>query len=169
MKSDLEIQHDIAQELTLDPRVTNENISASVKDGIVTLRGKVPHFFEKSIVESVVWRINGVRAIADEIQVKLPGSYEKSDYDIARAALQAIESRFAATESLRLTVDSGWITLGGQINWEIETAMAKNIVSAISGVLGVTNNLSAKLKERRRTVRTGNHIAHTGVFPNRLP
>lgn len=143
-KKDSQIERDIKDELNFDPSVTSTNITVSVKDGIVTLGGTVPHYSEKSSAEAVAQRIGGVRAVANEMEVDIMGSYERSDEDIAEAALNALAWSYSAPKDLKVTVEKGWITLKGQADWDYQRCAARNAVSDLFGVRGVSNNISIK-------------------------
>jgi osmotically-inducible protein OsmY len=145
-KSDAQIQQDVLNEIKWEPSVTASQLNISTKDGIVTLRGSVPHYFEKSQAEEAVQRVSGVRAIANEVEVDLMGSYERSDEQIAEAALNAIEWSYSAAKDLKITVEKGWITLKGEADWDYQRVAAKNAVSKLMGVCGVTNYITVKTK-----------------------
>ncbi len=155
-KSDSKIQQDVINELKWDPSVTSTQISVTTQDGIVTLRGSVPHYFEKSTAEKAAQRVGGVKAIADEIEVDMMGSYERSDTDIAEAAVNALEWSYSAPKNLKVTVEKGWITLSGETEWEYERNAARNAVKSLMGVCGVSNNIT--LKSRIQPVDVKLHI-----------
>ena len=147
-KNDNEIQKDVVSELLWDPRVTSSHVSVSAKDGIVTLRGNVPHYFEKSAAEEAAQRVGGVKAVADEIEVKIMGSYERTDEDIAEAALNALAWSFSVPKGLKVVVEKGWITLSGEADWDFQRSSAKDAVSSIMGVSGVSNTITIKTSPR---------------------
>ena len=145
-KSDSQIQRDVMNELKWDPSVTDTQINVTSRDGIVTLRGSVPHYFDKSTAEEATQRVGGVRAVADEIEVDLLGSYERNDGDIAEAALNALNWDYSVPKDLKVTVEKGWITLKGETDWDFERNAARNAVKNLMGVRGVSNNISLKSK-----------------------
>lgn len=155
MQTDIQIEKEVRHQLRLDPDDTIRNISSSAQDGVVTLRGKAGQSFEKLAAEMIVWRVSGVRAIINEIEVKPPHAHEKSDAELAQEALKALAASLSAPQQFRVTIDEGWITLGGQTNWDTERMTAQNILSGISGVKGVTSNVAVMMKERRSSVRGG--------------
>jgi osmotically-inducible protein OsmY len=145
-KTDDQIQQDVINEIKWDPSVTASQVSVLANDGIVTLRGSVPHYFEKSQAEDAAQRVGGVRAVVDEIEVNLMGSYLRSDEQIAEAALDAIEWSYSAPKGIKITVENGWITLKGDAEWDFQRTAVEDSVSKLMGVCGVTNNISIRSK-----------------------
>lgn len=145
-KTDQQVQQDVVNELAWNPSINSDQITVIAKNGVVTLRGSVPHYFEKNCAEEAAQRVGGVRAVADELEVNLLGSYERSDADIARAALNALDWNYAVPEGVKVTVENGWLTLKGQADWDFERRAATRAVSALMGVRGVTNEMSLKTK-----------------------
>ncbi|MBY0414124.1 MAG: BON domain-containing protein [Bdellovibrionales bacterium] len=141
-KKDSKIQDDVVKELKWDPSITSEQITVTVKDGIVNLRGNVPHYYEKSTAENAAQRVGGVRAVTDEIEVNLMGTYERDDSDIAEAALTALKWNYSVPKGIHLAVEKGWITLKGETEWEYQRHAAKNAVSQLMGVIGVSNDIT---------------------------
>lgn len=145
-KTDTQIQQDVLNEIKWDPSITASEVSVTANDGVVTLRGSVPHYFEKSSAENAAQRVSGVRAVADEIEVNMMGSYERSDEQIAEAALSALEWSYLAPKDIKVTVEKGWITLKGETEWDYQRTAAKDAVSQLMGVCGVSNYISIKSK-----------------------
>ncbi len=143
-KNDTKIRDDVKNELLWDPSVSSTEISVESKNGIVTLRGTVPHFFEKATAEKAAQRVGGVKGIADEIEVKLEDSYQRPDEDILQAANTALEWDYSVPAGLKVSVDKGWVTLRGEADWDYERSAAKSAVSDLMGVRGVTNEIKLK-------------------------
>lgn len=141
-KTDSQIQIDVMKELKSDPSVTSSDIAVTAQDGVVTLRGNVPHFFEKKTAEKAAQRVSGVRAVADDIEVKIMGEYEKSDAQIAEAALNAIDWNYGIPKKTKVSVDKGWITLRGEAEWNYQRKAAKKAMAHLMGVRGVTNEMT---------------------------
>jgi len=140
MKSDKELQINVLDELTWEPSVNVEDIGVTVKDGVVTLTGSVDSYAEKSAAEQAAKRVTGVKALAVEIQVKLPGMSERTDADIGRAAENAIEwATWVPEDRIQVTVEQGWITLSGDVDWRYQKEAAENAVRYLTGVKGVSN------------------------------
>jgi len=153
-KSDQNLERDVTTELSWDASVTHEQISATAKDGVVTLRGTVPHYFEKCNAGNAAQRVGGVRAVANEIEVHLLGEYERSDQDIARAALHALEWNYPAPKGLKVAVEEGWITLKGEVEWDYQRNAARDAVSPLMGVRGVKNEIIIHSKVQPSDVKT---------------
>lgn len=138
-------------ELKRDSSVTNTQINVTSKNGIVTLRGSVPHYYDKTSAEEATQRVGGVRAIADEIEVDLLSSYERNDVEIAEAALNALKWDDSVPKNLKVTVEKGWITLKGETDGDFERTAAKNAVKNLMGVRGVSNNITLNTKILQRS------------------
>jgi osmotically-inducible protein OsmY len=147
MKSDRELQQDVLDELTWEPGVNATDIGVTVKDGVVTLEGTVDSFAEKWAAEKAVKRLPGVKALAVEIEVKLPGSSERSDADIARAAENALDWNVSVPyERIKVTAEKGFLTLQGEVDWQFQRSAAEAAVNYLTGVKGVSNQITVKPK-----------------------
>jgi osmotically-inducible protein OsmY len=153
-KDDSQIQQDIMTELRWDPSIDSDQITVAVKDGIATLSGSLPHYFEKSSAEKAAQRVGGVRAVADEMTINLLGSYERSDADIAEAALSALKWNYQVPDGVKVSVDRAWITLSGETQWDYERNAAEDAVTLLMGVRGVTNNISIKSSVQSSDIKT---------------
>ena len=146
MKSDRELQIDVLDELRWEPGVNATDIGATVKDGVVTLEGTVDSFAEKWAAEKAVKRLPGVKALAVELKVKLPGSSERTDTDIARAAESALEWDSLVPEGIKVTVENGFLILEGEVEWQYQRSAAKQAVQYLTGVKGVANEITVQPK-----------------------
>jgi len=147
MKSDRELQLDVQDELRWEPGVTATDIGVTVKDGVVTLEGNVDSFVEKWAAEKAVKRLPGVKALAVEIEVKLPDSSERTDADIARAAENALEWNVSVPPGrIKVTVENGYVALEGEVNWQFQRSAAERAVLHLTGVKAVTNQITVKPK-----------------------
>lgn len=143
--TDEEIQSEVLEELKWDARVQPNEIGVSVKDGIVTLTGWVDSYAKKRAAEDTVHRVRGVKAVANDIEVRLPTSAERTDADIAAAALRALEwDAFIPVEKIDVTVSKGWVTLRGEVEWRYQKEDAERAVRRLSGVRGVTNLIEVR-------------------------
>ncbi len=143
MKTDKALQHDVLDELRWDPHVDAANIGVTVEDGVVTLNGHVADFAQKQAAVRAAKRVYGVKAFADNIQVRLPGSYERTDTDIARAAANVLEWNTAVPcDHVTVTVRNGWLTLEGKVKWQYQKMAAEQAVQHLMGVNGVTNAIT---------------------------
>ncbi len=140
MYSDNEIQRDISAELKWEPSLRNDDIAIGVREGVVTLGGFVDSYADKKKADQVAARIKGVKAIANELEVKLPSFYERTDPEIARAALEHLRWNISVPhEKIRVKVEKGWLTLEGEAEWHYQKEAAEKAVHSLIGVKGVTN------------------------------
>jgi osmotically-inducible protein OsmY len=148
--TDEQIQREVLEELRWDARVQPNESGVAVKDGVVTLTGWVDAYTKKWAAEEAAHRVRGVKAVANDIEVRLPSSAERTDADIAAAATRALElDALLPIENLDVTVSKGWITLRGEVEWEFEKRDAERVVRRLAGVRGVTNLIT--VRPRRRT------------------
>jgi osmotically-inducible protein OsmY len=144
-RTDQQIHADILSELKWDARVQPNEIGVAVKDGIVTLTGWVDSYSKKWAAEEAALRVRGVKAVANDIEVRLPSSAELTDADLAAAVVRALESdAFVPVERLDVTVSKGWVTLKGEVEWQYQKEDAERVVRRLSGVRGVTNLITVK-------------------------
>lgn len=144
-RTDDQIQHDVLEEFSWDARIQPNEIGVTVKDGVVALTGWVDNYGKKWTAERTAHRVNGVRAVANDIEVRLPSSAERTDADIAGAATRALEwDAFVPIERLDVTVARGWVTIKGEVEWEYQRRSAERAVRRLSGVRGVTNLAAVK-------------------------
>jgi osmotically-inducible protein OsmY len=143
--SDLELKKAVESELTYEPSINAAEIGVAVKDGIVTLSGHVPSYWEKIAAERAAERVAGVKALVNDLEVKLPSSSERTDEDIARAALNALEwSVLVPPNRIKVRVSKGWVTLEGNADWQFQKSAAEKAVRKLIGVKGVSNLVSVK-------------------------
>jgi osmotically-inducible protein OsmY len=141
-RSDEQIQRDILEELKWDARVQPNEIGVVVKDGVVTLTGWVDSYTKKWVAERAAHRVNGVVAVANDLEIRLPTSAERTDADIAAAASRTLEwDTLVPVEHLEITVAKGWVTLKGEVEWQYQKMEAERAVRRLSGVRGVTNQI----------------------------
>jgi osmotically-inducible protein OsmY len=140
MRSDSELQRDVLEELRWEPSLDPADIGVSVKNGIVTLSGRVPSYAQRLAAEVATKRMYGVRALANEVEVELPGALERTDEDIAAAALGAFKANvLVPADRITVTVSKGWVKLEGEVEWQFEKDAAEKAVTYLPGVVGVTN------------------------------
>lgn len=145
MKSDSELRNDVLAELKWDPMINAADVGVIVKEGVVTLTGHLASFAEKHAAERAVQRVSGVKALAVELAVKLPSSYERTDAEIAAAAERALEwNSMVPAGAVRMMVEKGWITLQGEVEWDYQRRAAESAVRCLYGVTGVTDQLTIK-------------------------
>src|SRR5258708_1842033 len=139
-RTDAQIQPDVLAELKWDPRLQPNEIGVIVKDGIVTLTGWVDSYTRRWAAEDAAHRVKGVKAVANDIEVRLSTSDEKTDQDIAKAVVRALEwDAFIPIDKLDVTVSKAWVTLKGEVEWQYQKQDAERVVRRIQGVKGVSN------------------------------
>jgi osmotically-inducible protein OsmY len=124
--------------------VTASDINVAAHDGVVTLSGRVLHYAEKWAAERATQRVEGVKAIAEEMEVHLIGAHDRKDSDIAQAVVNSLRWHVWVPKQVQATVENGWVTLTGSVTWEYERNSAKDAVSFVCGVKGVSNNITLK-------------------------
>jgi osmotically-inducible protein OsmY len=145
--TDKEIQQTVLRELEWEPEVKSTEIGVSVNSGVVTLTGFVDSYTKKYNAERAAKRVYGVKAVANDLQVKLPGSAERPDPDIARAAVDALQSRLTVPhDRIKVTVRNGFVTLEGEVDWQFQRGAAESAVNHLTGVKGVANLITVKPK-----------------------
>jgi len=145
VRTDEDIQRDVLDELKWDSRVQVNEIGVAVTDGVVTLTGWVDSYMKKLAAEAAAHRVHGVKAVANDIEVRLPGSAERTDADLAKAVLDALRWDAAVpTDKIDVTVSHGWVTLKGEVEFGFEKRDAERAVQRLSGVKGVTNLITVR-------------------------
>lgn len=141
-KSDAVLQKDVMEELVWDPSVGRHEIGVACSNGVVTLGGQVDSFAKKDAAMRAAERVSGVRAIADELIVRVPSALGRSDVDIAHAVAQALEWDVQVPDGkVKARVDKGWVWLDGEVDWEFQRGAAERAVRYLTGVTGVSNRI----------------------------
>jgi osmotically-inducible protein OsmY len=147
MRTDDDILKDVIAEIKYEPNLRNDDIAVSVRDGVVTLAGFVDSYADKWRAETVAGRINGVRAVANDLEVKLPTGSQQPDPEIARAAVDALKWNILVPhENIKVTVEDGWVTLRGTVDWFYQKEETERTVRNITGVKGVSNLVTVAAK-----------------------
>lgn len=147
VRTDTDILKDVTAELKTEPGLRDDDVAVGVRDAVVTLAGYVDSYADKWRAETVVGRINGVKAVVNDIEVKLPTASEQPDPDIARAVLDALKwNVLVPHEELKVTVENGWVTLRGTVDWYYQKEEAERTVGNITGVKGVSNLVTVAAK-----------------------
>lgn len=143
MKSDTQLRDEIQAELDWNPSFDSRRIGVSAKNGIVTLSGHVNAFADRWAAQKAAQNVTGVRALANEIQVSLSFDDQRSDTDIADAARMALDACIMVpSDAIKITVENGWLTLDGKVNWYFQKHTAVIVVTHLRGVRGITDNLT---------------------------
>jgi osmotically-inducible protein OsmY len=145
MKTDIQIQADVQNELNWVPQLYGPEIGVTVKNGIVTLTGTVSTYAQKLAAEAAAVKVAGVRAVAEEIKVAHSFSARKTDQDIAQAILNTLSWYTNIDESrIHAKVENGVVTLEGQVDWDYQRRAARSAVENLQGVLWINNNITIK-------------------------
>ena len=147
MRDDQDIRRDVEAELVWEPDIQSTDIAVKVKDGIVTLTGFVRSYTEKYDAERVAKRVLGVKAVVNDLVVKLASGSERLDREIAEDAIDALKRELPLTsQGIKAIVRDGWITLEGQVQWDFQRRMAESAVRRVPGVKGVINLIKVEPK-----------------------
>ncbi|MEZ5318514.1 MAG: BON domain-containing protein [Vicinamibacterales bacterium] len=138
--TDRQLQEHVQDALDWEPSIDAADIGVTVDGGVVTLRGDVKTFAERATAERIAFGVYGVKAVANDVTVRLGQGLERTDNDLAHAALTALawNSRVPA-DAVTVTVSRGWITLKGSVDWNYQKDAAERLVRDLTGVRGVTN------------------------------
>ena len=153
MKTDSQLKTEVTDELRWEPSVTSNDIHIATLDGVVTLSGSVPHYAEKWAAERATQRVEGVKAIAEEIKVTPTSSHARKDEDIAQSVLKSLDWQVWVPETVQAKVVHGWVTLSGNVTWDFQRMSAEDAASVLSGVKGVTNNIVLKPDVQPKAVK----------------
>jgi len=160
MKTDMQLKDDILAELEWSPDVNETDVGVIVKDGIVTLTGHLSSYGQKFAAERAVARVNGVKALAMEISVKLPSSSQRTDAEIAAAAQHALAwNAMVPRDAVHVKVEQGRVTLSGEVEWDYQRSMAFSAVRNLFGVVAVVNNVSVKPRVTMSSLEKSIHDA----------
>jgi osmotically-inducible protein OsmY len=153
-RTDSQIQSEVLAELKWEPRVQAPEIGVAVKDGVVTLTGWVDSYSKRWAAEEAAHRVRSVKAVANDIEVRLISGGERTDAEIAAAAARALEwDALLVPESIDVTVSKGWITLKGTVDWQYKKTEAERVVRNLAGVKGVSNLIEVKPKAKPADIK----------------
>ena len=144
--TDNDIQKDISAELKSEPNLRDDDIAVGVRDGVVTLAGFVDSYADKWRAERVVSKVRGVKAVVNDVEVKLPSHARRPDPELARAAVNALQWNILVPhDKIQIIVEDGWITLKGEVPWFYQREEAERAVRNLAGVKGVSNLITVAL------------------------
>jgi osmotically-inducible protein OsmY len=142
MRSDSEIKRDVESELRWDPDIQSDAIAVAMKEGTVSLTGFVRSYRQKRQAEAAAKRVAGVRAVANDIEVRLPLIHKRPDPDIARDVVSALKTQLQYSwKCIQAVVKDGWVTLEGEVEWNYERERAEEAAGRVKGVIGITNSI----------------------------
>jgi osmotically-inducible protein OsmY len=141
-KTNDQLSSDVLAEIAWEPELRGSNIAVAAKDGVVTLTGVVDAFEKKRAAERAAQRVSGVRAVAEEITVRLAGPNVKPDAEVASAVLEALRWQASVPdERLKIVVENGIVRLGGTVDWQYQRQAAEDAVRRLAGVRGLNNQI----------------------------
>jgi osmotically-inducible protein OsmY len=142
MSNDLQLRQDVLDELEFEPSVNAAHIGVTANHGVVTLTGFVTSYAEKTAAERAARRVKGVRAIAEEIEVRLPSDTKRADDEIAARAVDILKWQVGVpADRIRVKVERGVVTLTGEVDWQFQKTEADHVVHKLSGVVDVVNEV----------------------------
>jgi osmotically-inducible protein OsmY len=143
--TDRQLQEDVQQALDWEPSVDAAQVGVTVDKGVVTLRGDISSFAEKQAAERVALGVYGVKAVANDLTVRLSAERTRTDSDVAKAIVSALRwSASVPHDKITVAVTNGWVKLSGKVDWDYQRSAAARIVRDITGVLGITNGISVE-------------------------
>lgn len=162
--SDKTLKQAVEDELEWEPSIDAEHIGVTAEDGVVTLTGHVGSFAEKFTAEKATKRVKGVRAIAQEIEIRFPNDKKTSDDQIAKRALDIIAwDSTIPNDRVQLKVQNGFITLSGQVDWYYNRDDAESAVRRLVGVKGIANDIIIKPRAQASDIK---HLIETALKRN---
>jgi len=140
--NDLELRRDGLEELEFEPSIDAAGIGVMTENGVVTLDGHVPSYAQKLAAERAAWRVKGVKALAQNIEVRLPGDDVIHDDELAERAITSMTWATAGLrDKVKIRVSHGWVTLSGEVDWNYQRMLAESVVRKLRGVRGITNSI----------------------------
>jgi len=153
--TDKTLQQAVLDELDFEPSVYSADIGVTANDGVVTLRGHVGSYAEKLAAERATGRVSGVKAIAEELEVRYPGEQKQGDDDIAKRALQVLSWDIEVPkDKVKIKVEKGWVTLSGDLDWYYQRNAAEADVRKLHDETGATDNIKIKPSVQASEVST---------------
>jgi osmotically-inducible protein OsmY len=152
--TDKDLKQHVQSALDWEPSLDASDVGVSVDEAVVTLRGNVASYAEKVTAERVALRVYGVKAVANDLAVHLVSAFERTDTEIAQAAVAALKwSTMVPDDRVTVTVSNGWLALNGTLDWQYQKDAAARTVRDLTGVKGVTNNIIVKPRVKTIDVR----------------
>jgi osmotically-inducible protein OsmY len=154
MADDKQLKQDVLAELSWEPSVKAAHIGVTAYDGVVTLTGHVESFFQKQAAEKAAFRVRGVKAVAEEIEVKLPFELKRGDEEIAAAAIARLAwDASVPKDAIKVQVEKGWVSLTGETEWHFQKEAAVGDVRGLFGVVGVADHITIKAQLNATQIR----------------
>ena len=162
MKTDAKIREDVLDQLAWESEVDDRQIGVAVENGVVTLSGVVNSYTSKMAAEKAAKKVDGVKAVAEDIEVKYGDAFKKTDKEIAKAAVNALEWNISVPDDkIMVKVEDGWVYLTGEVKWDYQRNAAKRAVENLLGVRYVSNNITLKQKVEAKDIKNKIQTAFT--------
>jgi len=145
MKNNADLQRDVQDAIKWQPLLSAAEIGVTAKDGVVSLTGVVDSYVKKTEAEDAASNVAGVTALIETIEVRYPGSYGKSNAEIANEVISALKARWEVPkDKIKVKLEAGWVSLTGEVAWNYQKEAAEDAIAGLMGVTGVTNNITIK-------------------------
>lgn len=149
MKTNAELQLDVQNAIRWEPLLHAAEIGVTAIDGVVSLSGEVDNYLKKMEAENAAKKVVGVKALVENIEVKFPGTWTKSNLDIANEVITSLKANTSIpNEKVTVKVEDGWVTLAGELPWNYQKDAAKHAVISLTGIKGVFNNIQIKAESK---------------------
>lgn len=154
MKTDARIREDVLSQLAWEPDIDDRQIGVAVENGVVTLSGAVNNYTSKMAAEKATKKVSGVKAVAEDIEVKYGDDFKKTDKEIAKAAVDALEWNISVPDNkIMVKVEDGYVYLTGEVKWDFQRNAAKKAIENLLGVRYVSNNITLKQKVEAKDIK----------------
>ena len=154
MSDDKNLQQAVLDQLNWEPSVNAADIGVTAKSGVVTLMGHVESYPEKAAAERAARRVKCVKAVAEQLEVRLPFSFKRGDEEIAAAAISRLKGNWSVpTDAIKVKVEMGWVTLTGEVEWHYQQEAAADDIRNLRGVTGISNEVSIKPRANARDIK----------------
>ncbi|MFI5385055.1 MAG: BON domain-containing protein [Fimbriimonadales bacterium] len=165
VREDQDLRQAVLDELECEPSIQANAIGVAVEHGVVSLTGRVDNFTQKLAAEHAAQRVPGIKAVAEEIEIDIPSLHQRTDRDIAEAAVIALTwNAIVPHERVKVKVENGWITLSGNLEWGYQKTAAENAVKELLGVKGVHNLIvTKKLADSNEVKREISRLFHRNI------
>lgn len=142
--SEVQLRQDVIDELEFEPSVNAAHVGVTAEKGIITLSGHVESYVEKQAAVAAARRIKGVKAVADEIEVRYPWQKKTADDQIAKRAVDILNWGHVPADAIKITVRDGFVTLNGTVDWYYQKQSAEDDIRKLSGVRGIFNKIELR-------------------------
>jgi osmotically-inducible protein OsmY len=154
MKTDSKLREDIIDQLSWEPNLDEKKIGVAVENGVVTLSGVVNDYSQKTAAERAAKKVYGVKAVAEDIEVKYGDAFKKADTEIAKAAVNALKWNISVPDDkVMVKVDDGYVYLTGEVQWDYQRNAAKKAIENLLGVKYVANNITIRQQVKATDIK----------------